>query len=248
MNRGVVYACSHPRWLPEAVRSSASVQRHMPDLSRELFITPDLLRASGDGIRSHFTNVRIVTDAAHPHRPRFDSLVGTKLDEALFLDGDTLVLAPVYELFDVLRDFDIGIALAPQYLSPQAAALGVYDRLPVVSAAQPEWNSGVIVARMDDAFRTFAADWSILFTQTRADGHKMDQAALRSALVRSRLRIAPLPNNYNFRANVPNTITGEVKILHAHGDLERIAAYINAERHMRIYRPMDSEIDGFKPK
>ena len=65
----------------------------------------------------------------------------------------------------------------------------------------------------------------------------MDQAYFRSALIKSGLRIATLLNNYNFRANIENNLAKAVKILHAHGELERIAGYINAKTSMRIYIP-----------
>ena len=76
----------------------------------------------------------------------------------------------------------------------------------------------------------------------------MDQAALRSALVHSRLRVATVPNNYNFRALLAQTVTGRVKILHAHGELQRISRTINASTGIRLYTPRPEDIYGFRPK
>jgi hypothetical protein len=90
--------------------------------------------------------------------------------------------------------------------------------------------------------------WSALFAECRTIPFGMDQASFRSAVVTSRLRIATLPNNYNFRANIENGVAGAVKILHAHGDLERIAGHVNSPLSIRVYRPVAGEIDGFQPK
>jgi len=248
MKRGIVYACSHLRWIDETVHSAASCRRHMPDLACQLFITEALKNEVGEGIREHFTDTIVIAEAGHPQRPRFEATLRTDLDQAIFIDGDTLFLSPVNELFELLDHVDIAMAQAPQYFSPKAAALGLFDIMPKVSLAQPEWNTGVIVARVDEAFHSMVHEWSALFEKCRAAGFSMDQASFRSALVTSRLRFTTLPNNYNFRANVENSLAGEVKILHAHGDLEKIGGYINAKQSMRVYTPQRAEIYGFMPK
>ncbi|GAG27069.1 unnamed protein product, partial [marine sediment metagenome] len=68
------------------------------------------------------------------------------MEQAIFIDGDTLLLEPVPELFDLLDNFDIAVSPAPQYLSPQALSMGIFEQLPPVPAALPEWNTGLIVA------------------------------------------------------------------------------------------------------
>jgi len=248
MKRGIVYACSHLRWFDETIVSAQSYRRHMPDLACQLFITEALLSEVGEGVREHFTDTIMIAEAGHPQRPRFEATLRTDLDQAIFIDSDTFFLAPVIELFELLDHVDIAVAQAPQYFSPKAAALGVFDKMPKVSVAQPEWNTGVIVARVDEKFHRMVQEWSVLFEKCRAVGFSMDQASFRSALVTSRLRFATLPNNYNFRANVENSLAGEVKILHAHGNLEMIGSYINVKQSMRLYTPKREEIYGFMPK
>lgn len=248
MKRGVVYACSDLRWIDETLRSAQSCRRHMPDLACQLFITEQLYKEVGKGIEENFTDTIMIAEANHRHRPRFEATLRTDLDQAIFIDGDTLFLSPVVELFELLDHIDIAAALAPQYFSPKAVALGVFEKMPKVSNAQPEWNTGVIVARVDEALRDMVQEWSALFETCREAGFGMDQASFRSALMTSKLRFATLPNNYNFRANVENSLAGEVQILHAHGDLETIGSYINAKQSMRVYTPQRREIYGFLPK
>ncbi|MDP9138747.1 MAG: hypothetical protein M3N38_11320 [Pseudomonadota bacterium] len=248
VTRGVVYACSHPAWFREAMQSAASCRRHMPGLACEIYLPRALHDEAGDRITPLFSKIVALDDVVHMHRPRFEAMQLCQLDEALFLDCDTLFLGPVEELFDVLRHFEMGITPAPQQFSHTGVRGGVYDLLPPVSTAVPEWNGGFILARVTEAFRSFARTWSTLFESCRARGYHMDQAALRSAVVTSSLRSITLPVNYNFRANFAQSIKGPVKVLHAHGELYEIAKSINETLKTRFYQPDPALIHGFKPK
>ena len=231
--------------MAETLRSATSFERQMPLLRREIVVTAELDTAE---VRARFDSVRVVSSPRHAHRPKFEAMLECELDQALFIDGDTWLVEPIDELFDVLAQFDVALAPAPQYLHPKAAALGVYERLPPVSTALPEWNGGVLLAHISDRFRRFVLRWSELFELCQHTGFAMDQPSLRAALAHSDLRIANLPVNYNFRANLPQMVKGRVKILHAHGELERIASYVNRSEALRHYQPVAAEIHGFQPR
>ena len=154
MNRGVVYALSHPAWVDETLRSAASVRRHMPDLARELYVTENLLDQVRSADAGHFTELMIVGAPTFANRPRFESMLETKLDQAVFLDSDTYFVEPTYELFELLDLFGVAATPAPQYFHPRTIEEGIYERfLPAVSEAIPEWNGGVIVANVTSAYR-----------------------------------------------------------------------------------------------
>jgi len=249
VKRGVVYALSHPAWLDETLRSAESVRRHMPGLARELYVTTDLIEPVRSEGADSFTELVAVDAPAFPNRPRFESMLETNLDQAVFLDGDTYFVDQVEELFELLTCFDVAAAPAPQYFHPLALRERIYERLPpAISEALPEWNTGVIVANLTPDFGDMVREWMRLFAFCRAANYDMDQPAARCALAASRLRIATLPNNYNFRANMAQVINRRVKIIHAHGDLEHIASYINRSEGQRQYRPNKQEIHGKKPK
>ncbi len=247
MRRGVVYACSHLDWIAETVRSSLSFAKHMPDIERHFFVPARLLQQCHEDLGEAFTKIIGLDRIAYVHRPRFESMLRVELDQIIFIDGDTLLLAPVYELFEVLEQFDIAVTIAPHLFHPKAVAGGVYDMLPKVSMAMPEWNGGLLVAKKSDRFRQFVVAWDALFYKCVNRGYLLDQASLRSALATSDLRIATLSNNYNFRANLEQAIWGKVRILHAHGDLPTIAKSVNASAAPRHYIPDRSLIHGFRP-
>jgi hypothetical protein len=253
MRRGVVYACSHRDWIAETIRSALSFARHMPDLDRHLFIPSVLLKECRNELSRNdpvapFTRIVALKQIAYPHRPRFESMLRFDLDRVIFIDGDTLLLAPAHELFEVLDHFDVALTIAPHLFHPRAEAAGIYDVLPKVSMAVPEWNGGLMVARKSPRFHKFVIAWDALFLVSIKAGYLLDQASLRSALATSDLRVATLASNYNFRANVEQMARGKVKILHAHGDLPAIARTINATARNRHYQPDKTLIHGFKPQ
>jgi hypothetical protein len=247
MRRGVVYACSHPDWIAETVRSALSFAKHMPDIERHFFIPTPLLEKCRGDLGEAFTKVISLDRIEIAHRPRFESMRCAELDQMIFIDGDTLLLAPVYELFDVLGQFDIGATIAPQLFHGDAARIGIYDMLPKVSMAIPEWNTGLLVVGNTDLIRDFVPAWKALYDKCTKLGFEMDQPSFRSAIATSKLRIATLANIYNIRANVEQVIRGYVRILHAHGDLPAIAKTINATPALRHYLPDMSLIHGFRP-
>jgi hypothetical protein len=247
MRRGIVYACSHPDWIAETIRSAHSFARHMPDIERQFFAPADLLEKCRQDLGEAFTKVIALDRLAYAHRPRFESMRRAELDRMILIDGDTLLLSPAYELFDALDQFDIAAAIAPQLFHPDAARIGLYDMLPKVSMAIPEWNTGLLVVKDSERFRAFVPLWESLFDQCIRRGFQMDQPSFRSAIATSGLRIATLANIYNFRANVEQVVRGKVRILHAHGDLPAIARTINATPALRHYQPDKSLIHGYRP-
>lgn len=246
--RGFVYACSHPKWLPETLRSASSVRERMPDVAREFFGPADLVAHHRAALDHAFTDIFVIDDAGFPHRPRFAALRSTRLDRAVFIDGDTFIARACYELFDVLDDYDAGLVLAPQLHHYKSISSGLLEILPKISMAVPEPNAGMIVAKINDRFQAFVKLWSEYFITSLKHGYQMDQASLRIALAKSKLHVANLPNNYNFRANLPQAICGDVSIIHCHGELERIAEILNQRKGIRHYTPDARLVHGYMPK
>ncbi|MFT3670966.1 hypothetical protein [Aestuariivirga sp.] len=247
MKFGVVYACSDVRWFEETVLSAMSVAHFMPRLARE-FYAPEELINNVSIPPNAFTKVVALKSVKVAHRPRFEALMMTGLDVALFLDGDTMLTEPIPEVFGILEHFDIGLTIAPQLHAQSAIEKGLHEVLPKVSLALPEYNSGFFLARVDDRFRAFTKNWLGLFERSLAHGIALDQPSLRIAVATSDLRVAVLPNNYNFRANTLQSVVGKVKVLHAHANLPEIAKSINQKHGFRCYQPSDELVYGFRPK
>jgi hypothetical protein len=218
----------------------------MPHVERELYLPATASLKDPKGL---FTRIVLLNSIEHLHRPRFEAMLRTELDQAIFMDGDTFFVLPVPELFETLDTHDLAVALdGAQHLHSSALKKGIYDKLPKVPGAIQEWNTGVLAVRMSEATRSFAQEWSRWFGKCRENGYSMDQAAFRSTLFHSNLRIATPPNNWNFRAQKPQYVVGSVRILHAHGDLAKIATTINLRKEYRLYQPDPSLVYGYKPR
>lgn len=243
--KAVIYACSRKPWLSETLRSALSCKHAMPNLPRILYVPAGLAGAAN--YEEYFSDVRILEHLSHSHRPRLDAMLQCEYDRAIFADGDTLFVENVSELFELLDNFDIGVAVAPQHFHFVARKKRIYERLPPVSAAIPEWNTGIIAANVQPPFKALVRRWSELLDDTIQHGYQMDQPAFRSALVHSGLRVATIRSNYNFRTMMLQTVRGKVKILHGRGNLEEIARQVNDSAKQRVYTPDPNHVGGPKP-
>lgn len=247
MRYGVVYSCSRPEWLQETCQSAYSCKLAMPEVERELYLPKMAAELFEDSV-GLFTRIVFLDSLRFRHRPRFDAMLQTQLDRAIFMDGDTLFVGPVPELFETLETVDITVAQDSQYLHSHGVDTGIYDKLPKVPLTVREWNCGVLGMRMTEGVKSFIEEWIRLFDKSLQFGYTMDQAAFRSAFFHSPLRSVTLPSNWNLRAAKPQFINGRVRILHAHGDLPAIAKTINRETGYRLYRPDPALIHGQRPK
>ena len=237
-SRGVVYGVSGLPYAEETLRSARSVRRWMRELSLELHIdavTLDGLAGMEDGL---FDRVVRHDSFAHHRSAKFTALLESPFEQTLYLDGDTLLTDRVDELFELLDRFELAASHAPQRLHPRSLAVGLYELFPPIPAAFPELNTGVIPFRRTEAVRGLIERWIHYFERSVEEkGYRMDQPAFRAALYESEVRFYALTQEYNFRANTAMVLNGLVKIVHAHGPLERIAANVNRHHGARIYTP-----------
>jgi hypothetical protein len=227
-SRGVVYIATGKQFVDEALISAASVKRHMPDIGISLFT--DLNDMVSDPPEA-FDEVFLLENPALSCRDKIKPLAESPFHKTLFLDTDTYLCEPVYDLFDMLDRFDIALAQAPdryQYA------------LPDLPDCFTELNSGVIAYRKSQETLNLLALWEKTFVEmlTLDAGSYRDQHSLRDSLYRSDASFFVLPPEYNFRTICPN-FAGKhcaVKIIHGrHADMEKVAARLNSTRGARIF-------------
>lgn len=221
MPTGVLYYAIGERFAGEAERSAASVRRHMPAI-------PIAICTDSPVDPKLFETVTMPPDGLSLKQLKMHVLKASPFERTLFLDTDTLMLEPVWEIFDVLDAYDVAMALAPGY---RLRARDEGQAASGVPAAYPAWNSGVIAARRSPEAQDLFASWSRLFVEMN---RPLDQPALRVAAYRSAARIAPLPYSYNYRLTYPGGVRGVVKILHGRDpDLSTMERRINRRLRMR---------------
>lgn len=243
-SRGVIYVATGREFVDEALISVSSVKKHMPDIPVSLFTDlAELGSSPPDGVESVF----LLQDVTRSCRDKIRPLLDSPYDKALFLDTDTYLCEPVYDLFEMLDRFDIALAQAPDRYQ--------YE-LPELPACFTELNSGVIVFRKNKLVTDLLNQWEETFMQMLDvdTGSYRDQHSLRDSLYRSTIQFFVLPPEYNFRTICPNFAgkNSTVKIIHGrHADLEKVAGRLNNSQQARVfvtspYRMISSDIGSYE--
>ncbi|PZQ96645.1 MAG: hypothetical protein DI533_13675 [Cereibacter sphaeroides] len=182
MRDGIIYVAAGPGYLDLAIRSAASLKALNPGLPIDLYtdqaVTPGL-----------FDHVRPIPDGP---TPKLAALPATRFERTLYLDCDTLCLAPLGDLFGVLERFELALAHDVRRTSALIRE-GVEERPPY---AFPQMNAGVMLYRRSDTMMGFLAEWRRRYV---AAGRDRDQPTLRDLLWASDLRFYVLPPEFNLR-------------------------------------------------
>ena len=109
-SRGVVYVATGEKFVAEALISVRSVKKQMPEIPITLFTDlQGLVGNPPEGVDS----VCYLTQVTNSCRDKIYPLTDSPYEKTLFLDTDTYVCKPVYDLFTMLDRFDIALAQAP---------------------------------------------------------------------------------------------------------------------------------------
>jgi Nucleotide-diphospho-sugar transferase len=227
-SRGVVYIATGKKFVEEAILSANSVKKHMPEIPVSLFTDIEELELSRP---KNVDSVFLLKEVSRSCRDKIRPLIDSPYSRTLFLDTDTYLCEPVYDLFEMLNQFDIALAHAPDRYQ--------YD-LPNLPDCFTELNSGVIVYRSTNEVKQLLHEWEITFNRMleQDPGSYRDQHSLRDALYRSDLRFLVLPGEYNFRTICPNFAGRHcsVKIIHGrHANIEKVADRLNKTKLARVF-------------
>jgi hypothetical protein len=226
-SRGVIYIATGRKFVAEALISAESVKKHMPDIPVSIFTDLIDLETSTKKLDS----VIILSEVTNSCRDKIKPLIDSPYDKTLFLDTDTYLCEPVYDLFQMLDQFDIALSQAPDRYQ--------YD-LPDIPDCFTELNSGVIAYRKNTKVNDLLQQWEATFNQmlSHDSGSYRDQHSLRDALYKSSVRLLVLPPEYNFRTICPNFAGNHssVKIIHGrHANLEKVADRLNSTKNTRVF-------------
>lgn len=235
MKRAIVYhAVCQKRYFDLAERSARSAKKQMPDVDTVLLT--DLPSKSHRFDRIIRVEPVSLIDAHLPplsYLPRYDS--------GIYLDSDTYVCEPLYDVFELVEDARVDMALVHtsgkrrDYTYPKCG----------VPEAYPHWRSAFIAFQHHDRARGFFAAWGKMFHEHREKyGAKMahegpcypDQMVMRIALYHSDLVTATLPANYCTTLG-GIVIRGTVRVIAVEGNAEKLAREANRDaRHARLFR------------
>jgi hypothetical protein len=209
MTDGVIYVAEGAGYLDLAERSVRSLRALHPGLEVDLFTD----QATGSDL---FDRVRPIPPGP---TPKLASLTETRFDRTLYLDCDTLILAPLGDLYDVLKRFELALAHDVR----RASALIRESHRETLPYAFPQMNAGVMLYRRSEPMWMFLRDWQRRY---REAGRTRDQVSLHDLLWASDLRFYVLPPEFNLRRvtmlDAWEPLDARPTILHSHRLLQHM--------------------------
>lgn len=230
MKRAIVYHASClEHYAKAAVLSAKTAKKNMPDVDT-VFITS----LSGDF--GQFDRVIRIDDPGYvnAHFPQLMH-VPREYDSAIYLDCITLVIAPLYDVFELVEDSRTDMALT--FTSGKKHDSFYPSNLPTLF---PHWRSALIAFQNHDRMRKFWGDWWNVFETHRDENEALrqegtchpDQPTLRLALYHSDLSVVTLRTRFCCPAGGV-VIRGTVRVLTGNGDMERRARIVNRQAPKR---------------
>jgi hypothetical protein len=223
MTTGVLYVAIGEHWCREASESAALVKRHMPSLPITLF-------ADRSWSSESFDDVRVMEAGGNPLLTKTLWMAESPYDRTLFLDTDITLCESIDDVLTLCDRFDLAVPHAPYRL----ANMGLVNPLPeFLSAGVPDcfpgMNTGLLVynrsARVSAFFKTWCEYHQRHCSMTP---QAPSQPAFRTALYRSELRFAIIPEEYHCRFVYPFKVSGRVKVFHGrHPDMNLVIRRIN---------------------
>ncbi|MEL6677539.1 MAG: hypothetical protein AAFQ51_02465 [Pseudomonadota bacterium] len=179
-DRGIILVATGASYVELARQALATIREQMPGCPVDLF-TDD---ASVDG----FDRLHLIDN---PHaRSKVACMRLSRFHRTLYLDVDTLMVAPMWDVFEVLERFDIALAHDQTRVVWKVLRPLNFD----LPEAFPQYNTGVVAWRRSPATDTFFDGWRARY---EAGVVKEDQPSFREELWLSDLRVATLPPEYN---------------------------------------------------
>jgi hypothetical protein len=211
MSKGIIYInSSHSdlKYVKEAEASAKSFKRFIPDADYVLHTdATDFPTNVFDRIHpAEFHVPPQLADTAHMNGQmvtKLGVLAESPYDRTLYVGSDTYAFrSEVASMFDLLDRFDIVAAHAPFRIND---AWG-NSRIPEIPVCFPEFNCDLVLFRNTPPVMEFMEKWRTMYLE-HAFGHPHDQGAFRYLAYFSDLRIATLPEEYNYRGKVRLTDT-----------------------------------------
>jgi len=216
-----------------AAQSAASAKAQMPDVDTVLLT--DLTRGKRQFdkvIRVGSPHLMAVQLPPLTHLP-------TEYASAIYLDCDTWVCAPLYNVFELVEDQRTDVALVQtsgkRRLDHHFPYLGIPETYPF-------WRSTFIAFGNRLLVQNFLAIWRIRYENHRKkyadlneEPYHPDQPAMREALYWSDLHIVTLPQKYCCNCG-DVVLRGTVRAVHAKGNLKKLAVEANRHApHLRLF-------------
>ncbi|MEL7039043.1 MAG: hypothetical protein AAFO04_26055 [Cyanobacteria bacterium J06592_8] len=226
--QGILYYARGERWIQEVLQSAQSVKVAMPEIKTAILSDTQLPKELFD------IQIKAPSEVGVKQLKMW-SLRQTPFQKTLYLDTDTYVADSLWEIFEMLDQFDLALAVTP-YWKIDLHKNGGNIEEKGVPVCFPKLNTGVIAYQKNQQTNRLFANWAKLHKEW---GEGQDQAPFRNTLYNSDIRFGVLPPAYNYRLPYPDGIWGCVKIFHGrHQNLPNLCKNINRSQDWRITSPI----------
>jgi len=196
--KGILYIATGEDFIREATLSAKSVKSAMPDI-------PIAIATEQTKVDSVFDMRISVKDPNYDFDDQIKYLSKTPFDKTLYLDTDIYINTDVSDLFNLIEEFDIAAAM-----NHNREAYEVSN----VPVSFPEYNTGVVVYKMNSEFNEFIDLWREYYDILKTDEETRNQPAFRKALFDSSIRIATLRPEDNLMVRYSGHSRSEVRVFH----------------------------------
>lgn len=225
MKRAIVYHASCKRRYAEAAEISAkTAKRSMPDV--------DIVIITSLPVKARRFDKVIRIDAPEYVNAHFPPLfhLPEEYDSAIYLDCITLVVAPMYDVFELVEDSRTDMALT----FTSGKKHDSFYPSPDIPDLFPHWRSALVAFQNHDRMRKFFMGWWNTFETHRDENAARrqggtchpDQPALRRALYCSDLAVATLRTRFCCPAGGV-IVRGTVRVLTGNRDIRTRARMVN---------------------
>jgi hypothetical protein len=214
MDRGIIFIATGKQFFREAVNAAHSCKAVMPDV-------PILIFTEAGNHHSVFDEIRVIEAPKFSIQDKVLCMPDSPFEKTLFLDTDTCLEKPVYELFDLLDSYE--------FMGTHETSRGYYyhhetKEIPICFS---EINSGVLAFRMTPNVRQLLADWPKEYLLAKEWLGKHGQTIWALTNDQPSLKIYILPTEYNALRFTGTYLYGDAKIIHGRGNQKKIAKEMN---------------------
>lgn len=209
---GLVYCATGSRHFAEACQSVRHNRKIMPNVGYALFTDA----AHAEAARADFDEVSVIESPSFSYDDKIEAMERSPYPKSLFVDTDTALIEPLYEIIDLLETFDLA------YTHEVHRGTNYEPDCPECFV---EPCTAVMAFVKSDATARLWRQWRERFNWEKAhrNEHALrcldDQGAFRHVLYHEGrdLRTYVLPSEYNLRLHAPWLAGAVVKLVHGRG-------------------------------
>lgn len=180
-NCGFVFAATGEKYTTLARRSAKNLRSVMPNAQIDLFTDQEV----SDDV---FEHVHLLDHKRH--RPKMECLRRSRFEKTIYLDADTMVVAPIGDVFHLLDKYEFVAAQVRIANNPMT-----YNKVTHhIPPSFPMVNSGVIGLRRNANTAKLLTKWENAWGSSSAFP---DQPFLRKILFEDDIKLGILPLEYN---------------------------------------------------